>query len=244
MRRNDLLRQAKLISPYVSGKSIAFIGDMDGASALLGLLVQCGWARPAQMLVLDFDERVLDAACSLAYQYGFASWLETRPYNVFDPVDTDLVGQFDWFYTNPPYGSSNTGASARLFITRGCELVRPGGEGCIILPDDGFRPWTQQAMLETQRFLTAHGWMVTEKLNQMHGYQLDDDPGLASSLVLVKEVAAGTARLCSLPHAGRRVDHKEIPVFYGRSVAAPYPRYINMHGQIVCDANRLEQVQG
>lgn len=231
MRSHDLLRQVKLVSPLLAGKTVAFVGDLDGAATLLGLLTRRSGSAPARIGILDFDDRVLVAVEGVARRHGFENLLETRRYNVFDPVPRDLVGEWDYFYVNPPYGSRNDGESARLFIARGCELVRStGGSGCVILPDDPQRPWTRRAMLATQRFLTAHGWVVREKLDQLHRYQLDDDPDLPSSLVLVDRVACEEGAPLRMPYSGRPVDPGEIPSFYGRGVMPPFPRYID------CDA--------
>ncbi len=233
MRGDDLLYQAKFIAPYVANKSVAFVGDYDSASALLGLLGTLGDPGPAHMLVLDFDERVLATLQGIARRHGFADRLEVRLFNVFDPVPPDLVGRYDWFYTNPPYGSRNNGASGRLFIARGCELMRGGANGCIILPDDPARPWSHRAMLATQRFLITHDWVVREKFDSMHRYHLDDDQDLSSSLLLVNHVAAADRDDHAIPYAGRRVTAAEVPYFYGRAVVPPYPRYIDREGNSV-----------
>lgn len=226
MHGGDLLRQVKLIAPYLEGKDIVFMGDNDSTSLMLGMLGLCGSARPNHMLVLDFDERLLTNMQDLAKKHGFSYLLEVRLYNAFDTLPNDLVNQYDWFYTNPPFGSQNQGLSPQLFITRGCELVKEGGSGCIILPYDQQRAWTREAMLATQRFLTLHGWVVKEELGQLHQYHLDDDQELLSSMLMVDEVTARSPAL-TMPWAGRCLEHVEIPSFYGRSVAAPYPHYIN-----------------
>ena len=134
MHAGDLLKQAKLTQSFLKDKRVAFVGDNDGASLLLGLLGALGGDMPARMTLLDFDRRILASADALAQEGGFAERLETRPYNVFDPVPDDLAGSFDVFYTNPPYGKKNAGASGRLFITRGIELChrRGGAGGCVI----------------------------------------------------------------------------------------------------------------
>jgi predicted methyltransferase len=183
------------------------------------------------MLVLDFDERVLVAARNIAAKYNFTHLLDTRRYNVFDPLPKELLGQYDWFYTNPPYGSQNEGASARLFITRGCELVRPSeASGCVILPDDKQRPWTRCAMSATQQFFLQHGWTISDKLSQMHKYHLDDDCELSSSLMIVHQEVYGQRIRPVMPYAGRAVQFTEIPMFYGRKVVPPYARYIGGTG--------------
>lgn len=228
MRGDDLLLQVKLIAPYLAGKTVAFVGDADGTSSLLGMLGTLGIPQPRRMLVLDFDNRVLRAARSMADRYGFADRLEVRPYNVFDPIPWDLTHYCDWFYTNPPYGASNDGESARLFVARGIELTRPQrGSGCLILPYDPMRRWTQTAMLSTQGFLHAAGWVVREAIAQLHHYHLDDDANLPSSMLLVDQVSSAQF---SLAYGGRRVGFNEVPRFYGESVDPPFPRYIQADG--------------
>ncbi len=231
MRSVDLLRQVKLLAPYLANKAVTFVGDNDSTALLLGMLHLLGHPCPDRMVILDFDERILDAAYQMAHAWGFAGLLEVRRYNVFDPIPADLRAQFDWFYTNPPYGSHNAGASTRLFITRGCETLRSTEvSGCIIIPDDAERAWTREAMWETQHFLCSAGWIIGEKIDQLHKYHLDDDSDLASCMIIVHHVGGAREKQQPLVYAGRGVDFVEIPKFYGRSVIPPYPRYIHVDG--------------
>lgn len=242
MQGTDLLFQVKLIAPHLAGRRVAFVGDHDGTSLLLGLLSRYGYlAGPAHMALLDFDDRLLEAAHELAAAHGFADRLEGRLYNVFDPVPSDLEGQFDAFYTNPPYGASNRGASARLFITRGCELVgERQGSGYLLLPSDMERPWTREAMRATQTFLLAHGWGIAALIPQLHRYHLDDDAALMSSLLCV-EREAGPAR--PMPWQGHPVSDTQIPHFYGTRVLPPFPRYIAADGRELMQDGLPEGVQ-
>ena len=243
MQAGDLVRQAKIIAPALAGKSVIFIGDNDGASAILGALAELkSIIAPSRMTVLDFDERVLGSIQSVAQSNGFADFLETRLYNVFDTVPEDLLGAFDWFYTNPPYGSHNRGESARLFITRGMECCRRAtGKGCIILPDDDKRSWARGAMLETQRFLVGHNWSIEEKINHLHRYHLDDDPELASGLMLVSNCSdVSENKISGRTYVGRTVSQEEICLFYGRKVALPYPAFVSADGSFVYQ-NRPEE---
>lgn len=229
MRTEDLARQAILMAPLLAGNRVAFVGDMDGTASVLGLLAVAGWPAPAQMLVLDFDDRVLNSAVALAEQHGFSHLLTVDRYNCFDPISAELLGKFDWFYTNPPYGSHNEGESARLFLTRGCELVQQnGGSGCLILPDDSRRQWTRRAMDKTEHFLRTHGWEIRAQFDQLHQYHLDDDPDLASSLILVDRTVSGG--IPTMPFANRRVEMHEILNFYGRNIFPPYPTFIREDG--------------
>lgn len=233
MRGPDLLRQVKQIAPAFADRSVAFVGDSDGMSALLGLFAARGGPRPAALHLLDFDERLLNALLDLAARHGFADLLHAWRYNVFDPIPAALAGGCDWFYTNPPYGMRNEGESARLFIARGCELVTAAGAGGLVLPDDPDRPWTGQAMRATVKFLRGHGWAVRKQFRAAHRYRLDDDPSLASDLVIVEDT--GGAGAPALPYAGRRVACEEIPHFYGLGTPRPYPRYITAAGALDYD---------
>ena len=61
MRPLDLIRQVKLMAPYLAGKSVVFLGDHDGTSLLLGILSRDqAYPKPKSMLILDFDERLVD----------------------------------------------------------------------------------------------------------------------------------------------------------------------------------------
>lgn len=231
MRSPDLLRQVKTMAPLLANLTVAFMGDYDGTSALLGLLASRDMPCPARMVVLDFDERLLYQMEAIARQHGFSDRLELRLYNAFDPVPPALVSACDWFYTNPPYGCRNVGESTRLFITRGIELTRsPSGYGCIIVPcgDTPERAWAQDALLATQRFLLASGWVVSGADAGLHRYQLDDDPDLPSSTLLVESIDASAAPR----YIGRAVEPTAIPHFYGRSINPPYPRYVHVNGAL------------
>ena len=232
MHSIDLLRQVILAAPYLNNKAVAFVGDHDGTCLLFGILGRLGKIpQPACMLLLDFDERLLVVAARLAKQFGFENRLKTHLYNVFDPIPRHLQGQYDWFYTNPPYGCRNEGESVRLFINRGCELVRTDyANGCIILPHDSDRQWTHAAMLATQKFLCDHNWVIDKKLNQLHRYHLDDDQELSSSILFARYERLPNLISRQMPYSERQVDQEEIPHFYGRSVSPPYPRYIRKDG--------------
>lgn len=228
MRGRDLLRQVRQIAPAFAGCSVAFMGDSDGMSALLGLLSARGGPQPTALHVLDFDERLLCTLLDLAARYGFDDQLRAWRYNVSDPVPAALAGRCDWFYTNPPYGRRNMGGSARLFIARGCELVTATGAGGIVLPDDPARPWTTRSMHTTMQFLARHGWTERKRFRAAHRYHLEDDPDLASDLVIVDRI--GGAGAPALPQAGRSVALTEITHFYGCRTPPPYPRYIATDG--------------
>lgn len=228
MRTRDLAKQIELIAPVIANKRVSFIGDMDGSASLLGLLGVHGHPSPSELLILDFDVRVLETAISLAERFGFSSRLRVTHYNCFEPLPPEIVGTSDWFYTNPPYGSRNVGASVRLFVNRGCETVNPSkGAGCIIIPDDDTRPWTKSAARATTKFLHDYGWRTQREPRILHRYHLDDDPELVSSLLLVNRIGPPSG---AMPFSGRHVEPNELPFFYGRSTPLPFPKYIAHDG--------------
>lgn len=226
MHDEDLVRQAKLIAPTLAGKRVVFVGDHDSASLMSAVSTHPDVAPPEHILVVDFDQRVLDAIKRFSESQGLG--IETLRYNVFDPVPKELAGTFDIFYTNPPYGQSNSGRSGILFAARGDEFVRrEAGHGVVIIPDDPSRPWTRAAMLSMQKTMWKYGWLVGQKINLDHGYHLDDEPTLVSTTLVLER-----AYECSTPPltAGINVRPESMPSFYGRSVNPPYPRYIDSDG--------------
>jgi predicted methyltransferase len=229
MRTPDLVRQSWAMVPLLVGRTVAFVGDSDATCLMLGLLATRTGLGPDSMMLLDFDRRLLARARVFADEHGFGHRLAVQAYNVLDPLPQDLIGRYDWFYTNPPYGSRNAGLSARLFLNRGIELAkRCNGQGCAILPCDPERPWTQDAWRQTRHFLDEYGWAVTHQLAEAHRYHLDDDPELTSTVILLRHRRPhGTQRL---PFQGRRVEMTEIADFYGRGVQPPFPRYIREDG--------------
>jgi N4-bis(aminopropyl)spermidine synthase len=231
MHGRDLLAQVEYIAPSLANQSVVFVGDHDGTAALLGALSRQGYVpEPARIMVLDFDIRVLEMVEKFSHKYEFQDLLEVEFYNVFDPLPVDLVEAFNVFYTNPPYGMSNQGESGRLFIVRGCEMVlRQGGFGYVILPNDTQRPWTLTAFNRTAEFLRQYGWMVQEVRDEAHGYHLDDDPTLRSASIKVQRMNQDPI---IMPWARRAVPADAIPFFYGRSVKPPYPQCIRRDGSV------------
>lgn len=241
MQGTDLLCQVKLIGPLLAGKRVVFVGDHDGTSMLLGLLSTHGsFESPAQITLLDFDDRLLEVARTIADEHNFSDRFTARLYNVFDPVPKEIVAGFDAFYTNPPYGASNVGASVRLFIARGSELVnRQRASGYALLPVDEERRWTRAAMLATQKFLSDYGWSIAAQFPQLHRYRLDDDATLMSSLLCLEREAA-IMPAPPMPYEGRYVSQTEIPYFYGKGVLPPFPKYIAVDGREITTLPKVE----
>ncbi len=227
MKSGDMLMQTRLMAPYVTDKEVVFMGDGDSMSLMFGLFGQEGLiAPPKHMRVLDFDKRILNRIKNFAESHGFGHMVEVHSYNVFDSLPEILTERADFFYTNPPYGSKNEGLSGIAFIDRGAELCkRTGISGCLILPYDHNRRWAQTAMRRIQAHLVQQGFIVSEMIQQLHTYWLEDNPVLASSVVIVDRLEYATSRF------GRgSIPMEEVPNFYGESVTR-VPHYISESGE-------------
>lgn len=215
MITSHLLAQAHAVVHTMVNKKIVFVGDYDCASlALLGTAITLDLPIPT-ITVLDFDQRVLDSVARGARMLGAETELSIETYNVFDLLPQHLTEKFDWFYTNPPFGAYNKGASVNLFVHRGIELCKhTEAGGTLIVPADVNRPWSIQALKSVREFLFQAGWRMAEIGHVHHNYHLDDDPDLqSSSLTLIRDTHP--VPICPLlPYKGRCVDHHSIPTFY------------------------------
>ena len=81
-------------------------------------------------------------------------------------------------------------------------------------------------MFNTQGFLNRNGFVISEMLQQVHGYHLDDDNTLASSVVIVDRVKDAAS---PWEWEGKWIPKTAAPTFYGEAVQE-YPRYIEEDG--------------
>lgn len=220
------LNQVKLISPYTRNRHVAFVGDGDCMALCMGLLAKEGIIDgPEQMLILDFDERLIRFVNRTARQFGFHDRIETLQYNVVDPVPESFRQRYDVFYTNPPYGSKNRGQSGMAFLARGAALCsKSNSSGISILPY-GQGTWSQPAMYDIQSFMLEHGYVVGDMLRGMHSYHLDDSPTLRSATVVFDRAEAKPS-----PYEDQSLPESMANFFYG-SENLPIPVRIDGAGE-------------
>jgi len=212
MKTGDMVMQSEQVARWADGKRLAFIGDGDAISVCVALLKHRGIFDygPSQVTVFDFDERIGGAIWRFAEHAG-VSTLDARLYNCIDAFPKEAIGQFDCFYTNPPWGASNNGESVKVFMQRGFEATGYQGEGMIVIADDHELVWPQQVLAEAQRFALNNGHYVQRMQSRMHLYHLDDNPDLRSCNLLVKALPdTAPAVIESLPLAPERLTN-----FYG-----------------------------
>jgi predicted methyltransferase len=222
MKIPDMLLQAELLSRWFSKKRIIFIGDGDAIALTLVHLTHLDLLHgsPERVVVLDFDERVVNSVNYFADRLGLAKIISARLYNVVEPMPRELWQQFDGFYTNPPWGASNEGRSVVHFVNRGVEGCLGRARGCIVIGDHPKFLWTHQVQRVTQCALIERGFRVAEMLPEFHRYHLDDSPELTSCSLLVERDDPIDSEYASLD-----VPESELPNFYGRDNPAMY-RYV------------------
>ena len=221
MKLGDMVLQAELVQELVQGKEVVFMGDGDGMALVFAYLSALNLLEgPKRSVVLDFDERIVLSIQKFATEHNLDGLIEAYLYNVKDPVPAELMGKFDFFYTNPPYGSANNGQSAIVFIDRCLESCLPGCAGCLIAPYSKERAWTRKAMFQIQAYAIQVGLVVCEMLRDLHGYHLDDDPALLSSTIVLE-------RVHHHPTVFRNdyIPQEKLKNFYGRD-SLDIPRYI------------------
>jgi len=182
MKAGDMVAQAVFMAKRFDGLRTVFIGDGDCIALSALHLRQSGIIDfgPEQILLLDFDERILNSVTRFAEKKKFSDRIEVRPYNVCDPLPSELIHSRDAFYTNPPWGASNDGDSVFVFMERGIEAAKERAACMLVIADDPEIEWTQKVLRGAQRLANDHGFLVSEMIPEQHVYHLDDAPDLKS----------------------------------------------------------------
>lgn len=244
MKVADMLIQAEHVSRWVDQKDVVCIGDGDALGVCIAHLHRSGELTrgPRSVHVLDFDERMVNSVRRFASTFGYEGHVTSSLYNVADPLPADHRRRYTAFYTNPPFGGANGGASARAFIRRGMEATLEGAVGCIVVADDDTLPWCRQVLVSTQRFLLDGGFLIAELVPRMHTYHLDDNPNLTScSLVAVRceGLAGASGESLAIPA-------DELANFYGRGaqLSVRYVRDMTNGRKLASRDHQLEPYTG
>jgi predicted methyltransferase len=190
MKVGDMVIQADFIARIFNGCNVVFIGDGDSISlSIMHLKQQKVFSfGPTHILLLDFDERIVNAVNHFARNNDLADKIEAVLYNVCDPLPSKYRRVSDAFYTNPPWGASNDGQSVAAFVQRGIESIKPMGIGAVVIADDAKLDWSNQVLFKTQKKLTESGFVISEMIPCLHKYHLDDAPDLASCCIVARDI--------------------------------------------------------
>lgn len=211
MKVGDLVVHAEFVARRFRDRRVVFVGDGDAIGLAIAHLMNEGVLDfgPSEILVLDFDERMVNSVQSFAADYECTGRIKAQLYNVVDALPSDLVGAFGGFHINPPWGQHNQGESVVVFLERAVQLVRTGGLGVVVIADDPLLDWTQRVLRRTQSRAVEAGLVVDEMIPSLHSYHLDDAPELRSCAIVFRMIHDERAVNERLPAA--RLEN-----FYGR----------------------------
>lgn len=221
MKAGDMVIQSEFVARWANDKRLVFVGDGDAISVCVAYLKNrdvFGYG-PSKVMVLDFDERIVNAVKRFADKERLES-LDARLYNALDALPKDLV-EFDCFYTNPPWGQYNDGVSINVFVDRGVEAVCGQGEGLVVIADDKEINWSQEVLAKVQTHAARRGFFVARMQPELHLYHLDDAPDLRSCNLLFRARPQNERSRNSIAVT----DQNRLENFYGRS-KAPRAKYV------------------
>jgi len=212
MKAGDMVLQTSLIAQRFDKRRLVFIGDGDAICLCLAYLMERKILDqgPSQILLLDFDERIVNAVERFADRERISDKITARRYNCLDALPNDLIGRFNAFYTNPPWGASNSGESVKVFVERGMEACGDESVGAIVIADDPKVAWSRKVLFEVQKFVLAGSFYVQEMQTSLHAYHLDDAPDLKSCNLFIRSHPDRVA-----PSKSYALHEKRIEDFYG-----------------------------
>ncbi|GHP20051.1 hypothetical protein RN2511_047870 [Rhodococcus sp. NKCM2511] len=227
MKAGDMVMQSEFVASWANGRKLAFLGDGDAVSVCVAYLRAreiIGYG-PSEIKVFDFDERIVGAVNRFAEREGLTA-LSATLYNCIDPFES--VGEFDCFYTNPPWGASNGGASVNAFVQRGIESINYEGHGLVVIADDPGLKWPKVVLSNVQKYAAERGFYVSRMAPELHSYHLDDNPTLKSCNLVLSSVPGNEDRSAS---SVKLVSAERLKNFYGRS-AEPRVRYVKEKSRV------------
>jgi len=215
MKHADMILQIEHIGKWLNEKRIVFIGDGDAIALGLAYLQTNGEVTTTvkEILVLDFDQRIVNSINSFAEMHDMSEKISSRLYNVADALPVDLWRQYDCFYCNPPFGASNKGASITSFMQRGFEATVKGALGFVVLADVPELKWTRDVIGRTQKFALDSGFVIAEMIPEFHSYHLDDDPDIKSCSIVFRRNYCIETEYNSIP-----LSEDDLKNFYGIDV--------------------------
>lgn len=162
------LRRAILCfrSHALVGKKILCVGDDDLVSVALGLLhlrlFPYANRSKTEIVVVDIDERFLQCIRQIAGREGLP--IRCHVLDLRQPLPEELRGQFDCFFTDPPY----TLQGLTLFLSRGIASLKRRKGLPIFL---SYAHKSPDSMLAIQREFVRMGLMVSATFPSFNEYE-------------------------------------------------------------------------
>jgi predicted methyltransferase len=214
MKAGDMVIHTEFVARRFADREVVFVGDGDAIGLAVVHLMNEGVLEkgPRHITVLDFDERMVNSIRRFAADFECEDRITAECYNVIDAVPDELLGRFDAFHINPPWGQHNDGESVAVFLERAVQMLRVGGTGMVIIADDAELPWTNRVLARAQATALASGLIVDEMLPALHHYHLDDAPDLQSCTLIFRKVGPDQIK-------NERLSTDRLENFYGRAQA-------------------------
>ncbi len=116
-----VLRRAVYLYEHdaLEGRNLLVLGDDDLTSVAVGLLAQHLEIVLGQVVVIECDERLVDFLGVISEREGLPITVIAR--DLREDIPSDLRGQMDVFFTDPPY----TLSGLSLFVSRGASALVP-----------------------------------------------------------------------------------------------------------------------
>lgn len=150
-----LLNISYFLSVISNESSFAFLGDDDFHSLLLAKLLP-----GLSITVFEADPRIITAINDIARQEFLKVSVVNA--NMRQEIPTMFHGQFDAFYTDPPYSKFG----AMLFLYRGIQLLakKRASWGVIALPYTVLPLDVREMLLSIQMYLLQNGFLIEESI--------------------------------------------------------------------------------
>lgn len=200
---------------------VAFVGDDDLAS--VGLLHSLA---PSFVLVVDIDDRVLNAVTSEARRLGLEGRVGAAHTDLSVEADVQRLldghaATFDLVVTDPPYAE----AGMLTFLQVALALTAYGGEAHVALPSLIAEAWTDELMYAVQRTVLDSGFVIDRVHPATFVYEGSD---VVSSLLVARRLSGSvvgqpwtshsshkfyTTRIEPGSQASAAVDQEELPAW-------------------------------
>ncbi|SCW64885.1 hypothetical protein SAMN04487970_10247 [Paenibacillus tianmuensis] len=169
------LKQQALI-----GKRVLCIGDDDLVSVSIGLLLRklfpAGHSK-TRIDVVDIDERFLSYIGETAARGGLP--IQCRHWDLRQPLAEEWQGQYDCFFTDPPY----TLQGMTLFLSRGISGLKKRKGAPIFF---SFAHKSPEFMLAMQREFVQMGLMVSAAYPRFNEYEGAEMIANQSQMIVLK----------------------------------------------------------
>jgi hypothetical protein len=179
MTPESMARQVVIVTKYLFGRTVLFIGDDDHISVLFAKHLNI---KP---IVLEYDDRIINNIEKQYIQNGISDYVVAK-YDVRHDLPKNISA--DTFYVNPPYSSKNKGLGIKTWLLRGAQAVPLGSVSVAVVPLSEHLAWTMQNLAGVISFGFGVGLYLCGIDKDLHAYHDVNDDGLLSANIYLKKI--------------------------------------------------------